>query len=219
MAHQIKMHIKPAILSVFILLIGVMIGILVDNYRVSQIRESISESEIRWNDALLLNLHLEKLGKNYCDLAFDENLNYNDKIYDYGRTTEKRIEATTFTPELEQEWRRYVLLQVQFWFNSIDLKEKCGFDYYNVVYISQKKNTANAEEINNKLQSSALLDLKEKCGNKIMLIPLTADADLTVIDAIVKQFSITEYPTVIIDEKYVLQGPTTIGELEKIVKC
>jgi hypothetical protein len=219
MAYQINIHIRPAIIAIFIFLIGLMIGIAIDNYRVSQVRKTISESEIRWNDALLLNQHLEKLGNISCDLALDENLKYNDAIYTYGKQIEKTIEATTFTPELEQEWTRYNLLQVQFWFNSIELKERCGFDYHNVVYISREKSTTNGEKIDNKLQSSILLNLKEKCGNKIMLIPLTADVDLIVTDSVIKQFDIIEYPSVIIDEKYVFQGLTTIEELENIVKC
>jgi len=213
------MHIKPAIITIFIFLLGLMIGIAIDNHRVSQVRKTISESEIRWNDALLLNQHLENLGNSSCDLALEENLKYNNAIYTYGRQIEKIIEATTFTPELEQEWTRYNLLQVQFWFNSIELKERCGFYYHNVVYISREKNTTNGEEVNNKLQSSVLLDLKEKCGNKIMLIPLTGDVDLIVMDSVIKQFDIIEYPSVIIDEKYVFQGLTTIEDLENIVKC
>jgi len=102
MAHQINMHIKPGIITIFIFLVGMMTGILIDNYRVSRAREDISESEIRWNDALLLNQHLEKLGNVSCDLALEENLKYNDVIYTYGKQIEKNIEATTFTPELEQ---------------------------------------------------------------------------------------------------------------------
>lgn len=219
MAHQINIHIKPAIITVFIFLIGLMIGILIDNSRVSRAREDISESEIRWNDALLLNQHLQSLGNVSCDLALEENLKYNDAIYTYGKRIEKSIEATTFTPELEQEWTRYNLLQVQFWFNSIELKERCGFDYHNVVYISREKNATNGEKIDNDLQSSVLLNLKEECGNKIMLIPLTADVNLIVTDSVIKQFDIIQYPSVIIDEKYVFQGLTSIEDLENIVKC
>lgn len=218
MAHQINIHIKPIILTVFIFLIGLMIGITIDNYRVSRIRKTISESEIRWNDAMLLNQHLEKLGNTSCDLALEENLKYNDVIYTYGKQIEKNIQATRLTPELEQEWRSYNLLQVQFWFNSIDLKEKCGFDYHNVIYISKIKAT-NGEEINNKLQSSVLTDLKDKCGNKIMLIPLTGDANLIVVDSVIKQYNLTEFPTVIIDEKYVFQGLTNYGTLNGTVNC
>lgn len=210
---------KPAILAVFIFLIGVMIGIAIDNYRLSGVRKSISESEIRWNDARLLNLHLTNLGEGYCDLALEENLAYNDEIYQYGSKIEKTIEAARFTPELEQEWRRYVLLQTQFWFNSIELKEKCGFDYYNVVHIYRMKNSTTGEEINNKIQSSILLDLKEKCGRKMMLIPLTSDVNLMVMDSIIKSFNISNYPAVIVDEKYVFQDLATMKELEKYIKC
>ena len=220
MVHKMRnYHIKPAVIAVFIFLIGLMIGIALDNIRLVNVRESISESEIRWNDARLLNLHLTTLGENYCEFSLEENLAYNDEIFEYGSEIEKTIEAARFMPALEQEWRRYVLLQTQFWFNSVELKEKCGFDYYNVVHISRIQNVTNGERVNNKVQSRILLDLKEECGRKMMLIPLTADVDLIVMDSIIKQYNITEYPTIIIDEEHVFQGLVTKEELEKYIEC
>jgi protein-disulfide isomerase len=72
--------------------------------------------------------------------------------------------------------------------------------------------------MNNKLQRSILLDLKEKCGRNMMLIPITADINLIAVDYIVKKFNITAYPSVIVNQK-VFQGLTKMEELEKIVKC
>ncbi|MFH8132254.1 MAG: hypothetical protein QW321_01455 [Candidatus Aenigmatarchaeota archaeon] len=218
MVYKVSIHYAPTIFTVLIFLIGLMIGIIVENYRLSSIRKSISESEIRWNDARLLNYYFINLEKNNCDLAFEENLEYNEKIYSYGKVIEQAIEASRFTPELEQEWRRYTLLQVQFLFGSIELKEKCNLDYSIVIHLFKKKNLTSEEEINNKLQSAILLDLKEKCGRKMMLVPLTADVDLLVVDYIVKRFNVTTYPSVIIDEK-VFQGLTPKEELEKYLKC
>lgn len=210
---------KSLVLTVFIFMIGVMIGLLIDSLRVSEITKGLTESEIIWEDTRLLNIYIGKLGEEQCDAAFEENLAYNDKIYNYGKEIEKKIEATTFAPEAEQQWRRYVLLQFQFWLNSIELKEKCNFDYSNVVHLSRRKELANGEKIENQLQSTILLDLKEKCGKNMMLIPLTADADLDAVDLVLRHYDIEKFPAVIIDEEYVFQDLTTLENLENYVNC
>ena len=210
---------KAGILTVAVFLLGLLFGIWVDNYRLGSVREVIPQIDINWNDARLLNLYFGKLGKDYCDLALEENLIYNEKIYKEGLEIERAEESNRFAPTLEQEKRRYVLLQTQFWFNSQELKEKCNFTYKNVIHLYKQKDLTREMIIENKVQSSVLLDLKEKCGNKIMLIPLAADLDLTVINAIIKQFNITTYPAIIIDENITFQGLTSLEKLENVVKC
>ncbi len=214
-----RVYIQAGILSLLVFLIGIMAGIWIDNTRIGGIRDSLSEADINSYDARLLNSYLQRFGKEYCDVALEQNLAYNGKIYGEGRKIEDKINAGIFTPEVEQEWRRYTLLQIQFWLNSAELKEKCGFDYHTAVHLFRQKDTTNAEEINNKVQSGILLDLKEVCGNKVMLIPITADTDLIVADAIAKQFSVSEYPAVIIDESFVFQGVTTKDKLNEILQC
>ena len=214
-----NVYIKAVIPTVFLLLIGIMIGIWIDNYRLESSRKALSESEINWNDAQLLHIYLEKLGREKCDLAFQQNLEYNSKIYKKGLEIEKVIKANVFTPEVKQEWRRYVLLQMQFWLNSMELKTKCNLQYKNVVYLYRLDNVSRDEAVNNKVQSSVLLDLKEKCGNKIMLVPLTTNLDLVSVETIVKQYGIEQFPAVIVDEKSVYQGITSLEELARVTNC
>jgi hypothetical protein len=214
-----NVYVKALIPTIFVFLIGIMIGVLIENYRLGAARKAMSESEINWNDAQLLNSYLDRLGISSCDLALEQNLEYNNKIYKKGLEIEEAIKAEMLTPETKQEWRRYVLLQIQFWFNSIELKEKCNFSYYNVAHIYRLENLTKEEAIDTKIQSSMILGLKEKCGKKMMLIPLTADLDLIVVDTIVKQYNITKFPAIIINEEFVFQGLTQLEELEEVVKC
>jgi len=219
MADKMNAYYKAGILTIIVFLLGAVFGIWLDNYRLSSIRETISQIDVNWNDARLLNVYFGMLGKNYCNLALEENLLYNDKIYKEGLEIEKAAEANRFTPELEQEERRYTLLQTQFWFNSQELKDKCNFTYNNVVHLYKQEDLTVGSDMDNKLQSSILMDLKEKCGNKIMLIPLAANLNLTIIDTITKQFNITTYPAIIVDEKTVFQGLTSLDSLEEVVHC
>lgn len=214
-----RVYIQAGILSLFVLLIGMMMGIWIDNYRLNTIRNALSEVDINSYDARLLNSYLQIFGNEYCDVALEQNLAYNNKIYEEGKKIENKLAANTFNTEAQQEWRRYTLLQTQFWLNSVELKEMCGFDYHTVVHLFRQKNTTVVEEVNNKVQSSILLDLKDVCGRKMMLIPITVDTDLIVVDAIAKQFDISEYPAVIVDESFVFQGVTTKDKLNELLQC
>ncbi len=219
MANKMSIYSKPFVLTVFIFLIGIMMGIWVDNARTSGIKNMMGESEILWEDTRLLNMYITSIGQEDCEAAFEENLAYNNRIYGYGKEIEAKMEASTFAPEIEQEWRKYILLQFQFWLNSIELKEKCNFDYSNVVYFFRRDGVSNGEEIDNRLQSTILLDLKEKCGRGMMLIPLTTDENLETIDLAVRNFNITKFPAVVIDEEHVFQGLASTEELEMYVEC
>jgi hypothetical protein len=215
-----KTYFQAAVFALLVFLIGVMIGIWLDNYRLSDIRSSLSEADINWNDARLLDSYFKVLGKNYCNTSLQQNLAYNDKIYAEGKDIENKIENNgfVFTPDIEQEWRRYNLLQVQFWLNSLDLKNECNFTYHNVIYLSRMEDKKNGN-VDEKVQSLVMLELKNRCGNKIMLIPLSTDVNLIVVDSMVKQFKITKYPAVVVDEKTVFQGPTSLETLQSIVNC
>ena len=217
-----NIYFKTLLLTVFVFILGAIFGIWIDNYRLAEVRTAISQIDVSSNDARLLNLYFGRLGLlggENCQLALDQNLIYNNKIYEEGLGIERAIEANKFTPELENEKQRYVLLQVQFWFNSIDLKAKCKFDYSNVVHLYEEKDISNEQTAENELQSSILLELKQKCGNKIMLIPLETDLNLTVVDTITKQYNITKYPAIIINEETVFQGVTPLADLENAVGC
>lgn len=209
---------KTMVSTIAIFLIGIMLGVLVDNMRVSEIKSSLSESEMSWEDYRLLNTFIGTLRGDECESALKQNLEYNSMIYKFGSEIENKIKVSRFSPEAQQEWNRYVLLQFQFWMNSIELKEKCGFDYSNVVYVSRMVE-GGSEEVDNRLQSNILLDIKERCGSEIMLIPLTAEFGLESVSAIVSYYNITKFPAVIVDEEYVFQGMTEASEIEKHIGC
>lgn len=213
-----NIYTKALIPTLLVFLIGIMAGIWIDNFRLASARKSISESEISWNDAQLFNAYFRSLGTESCDTALDINLQYNENIYSRGTEIEKTIKSSVFTPEVEQEWKRYNLLQLQFWLNSVELKEKCNFDYHTIVHLDELHPNISSQ-VDSKLQSQILVDLKEKCGNKIMLIPLDVDLGLISINSIVNQFSIQELPAIVIDENIVLQGITSVKELQEIVNC
>mgnify|MGYP000545347442 CR=1 FL=1 len=100
----------------------------------------------------------------------------------------------------------------------MELKKRCNFTYYNVVHLYRKRNVTLKEEVDTRVMAGVLWDLKLLCGRKIMLIPLQADANLTSIEAFVKEKNVTQFPATIIDGK-VIQGLASLQELRELVGC
>lgn len=220
MAHKVRnVYLESLVITIFVFLSGIMFGIWLDNYRIVRIRQNLLSDAVFWDDSLFLSKYFQIYGKRLCNESLKLNLLYNERIYERGKLIEDAIRESKFTPELKEELKRYVLMQTQFWLNSIELKKRCNFTYHNVVHLQKFYPESLQERIDNKAQSTIMLDLKQMCGNRVMLIPIVADLNLTTVDAIKTHYRIKKLPAVIIDEKYVLQGLTPLEKLNEYTRC
>ncbi|MBI5332615.1 MAG: hypothetical protein HZB65_03515 [Candidatus Aenigmarchaeota archaeon] len=214
---------KAAVLTVIILVIGIAIGVWIDSGRVEEVKTTLTENDLLLNDVRLQTIYYEDfLTKNpeLCDIAFRANLEYNNKIYQEGLKLEKYEQHNKFSSSLILERKRYALQQMQFWINSIKIKDFCKYNYTTALYMFIY-DTGNSSEIElpQKLQSAALLELKENCGSALMLSPISIDLNLTAIKMLTETYNITRTPAIIIDRQIVLQGFQDMKNLEEHIKC
>lgn len=208
---------KAGLATLIIFFLGIYIGYWLDSGRVEQIRKEYQEMDIRWSDARVQTMYYNVFGNssNFCEPAIEANLKFADRVYEDGLRIEQYERINKLTPSLITEKTRYVLLKLQFWLNSIELKKNCNADYTNLVYFYSHYNGTMQEEV----QGAVLLDLKKDCGKNLMLIPLPIDLDIITIDIIKKQYGIEKTPTILINESIKLEGMQTKNELEKYIKC
>ncbi len=208
------------IISVAVFVAGLFVGIWIDNQRLEETRGKITGIDIEWNDARLQNLFFQTaLAANgeSCNSLIAGNLQFSEKVYKQGLEIERFEAVNKFTPQLLEEKRRYALLQMQFWLNSVQLKKACNATYSTVVYFYSQYNESAA--VDQRLQSSVLSELKNKCGNRIMLIPLPVDLDIVSINQVKETYGISSTPSILVDEKNLLSGMKTLVEVENFVKC
>lgn len=208
---------KAFVLTLVIFVIGVFVGMWIDNSRVEEVREEYKGMEISSNDARMQSLYYRifRNSSNFCEPAIQENLRFSDRVYAEGLRIDEYEKINKLAPSLIMDKRRYVLLKLQFWFNCIELKRDCNASYSNVVYFYSHYNTTMQENV----QSVALMELKNKCGSSMMLIPLPVDLDIATIDIIKGQYNITVTPTILIDEEVKLEGLQSEADLEEYVSC
>lgn len=213
-----NIFLKVLALTILIFVIGLYGGVLLDNYRLSAVSDSVTEIDNLWNDARLLQSYIERYSQNstdYCSLLLSENLVAGDKIYKEGLMVEDYEKANRFTPSLVLEKERYALLDLQFWQNTVDLKKACNANYSTVIYFYSQYNKTVVQGF----EDNVLLDLKQKCGPQIIYITFPADMNITTLDTIKKIYNITSLPAVMINESVVLYSPITMQDMDKYVKC
>jgi hypothetical protein len=124
------------------------------------------------------------------------------------------------TDKLLVEHSKYDLLRTTLLLNSVRLKEKCNATYDNVVYFYKYNNLDLVIKEKQNVFSNLLMELKQAKGDKIMLIPIAADNDLTSINILLDKYNISqkEIPVIIINEKTKITDLQRIEELEKYLK-
>jgi hypothetical protein len=212
-----NVFLKTSILTILVFVIGFFVGVFFDNLRLEEIKGRITEIDNLWNDARLLQSYIQKFSNitPHCEFLLDENLKLGDKIYAEGLRIERYEETNRFAPFFDLEKKRYALLDLQFWINSIDLKKLCNADYSTVIYFySQYSETAEQG-----FQDKVLLDLKQKCGPQIIYITFPADMEISTIEIIKNIYNIEKIPSILINESILLSSPVSMGGLEKYIKC
>jgi len=208
---------KAAVITVIVFFIGVYFGFVFDSMRVEEVKGRITQIDNLWNDVRLMQSYIQKFSNttDYCDFLLEENLRIGDKIYEEGLKVEEYEESNRFASLFILEKKRYALLDLQFWINSIDLKNLCNANYSTVIYFySQYEKTP--QQV---FQDRVLWDLKQKCGPKIIYITFPADIDISTIEIIKNIYNIEKIPSILIDESILLEGPLTMRELEEYIKC
>ncbi|NOZ81551.1 MAG: thioredoxin family protein [Candidatus Micrarchaeota archaeon] len=210
-----KIFAKAFVLTALVFSMIFLVTYWIETQRVLEVKEMLTEIDNLWNDARLLTEFSESLGNVSCEKLVRENYELGGRIYREGLRIEAYEKANRLTPELLTEKKRYALLDLQFWLNSIKIKKMCDADYATVIYFYSQFN----KSVEQKIMDSVLWDFKQKCGPRTIYITFPVDMEISSINAVMELYNITRVPAVVINESVVLYGVVSIPELEKYVNC
>lgn len=231
---------QALVFTIFIFGIGMVLGVFLENSRSNTIESNILKSEINLFDQQLrskiLESHLNQRSQIIqdgtilisnqndgvgqfeieCETATQSTFSFADKIYSEVLQLEKYDSNSKFDADLKILHRRYDLLRTVLWLESIDLKKQCNGDFHTVVYFFEYA----SEEIPIKAKQASisrlLIDLKEKYGSQILLIPIAGNLDLESINLIKQKYGISKLPVLIIDEEKIIKNEASLDQIEAI---
>lgn len=212
--NRYRVIVESFILAVIIFVVGFSIGFYIENSRVNQVMDQYNINEVQSLDLKLQNYYYQIMDNNSCNSAIEQNFIFADNLYTQGLQLEKYEDANKISDTLKIEKEKYVLLKTELWLNSILLKQKCKNPFDTVVYF-YTNNPSPQKDVEQTTVSNVLKEVKDKTGNKMILLPIAGDMGLGAVDIQISNYNITSFPAILINEKVVLYGFHTAEEIEK----
>lgn len=193
---------EALIIAIFIFGSGLLLGFFLEGNRVANISQQYERSEISLLDVKIQTESFDLKGIS-CEELVSENILFGDRIYEESRMLDRYESANKLTGIIAEYHKKYDLLRALFWINSMKIKERCGNQFNTIVYLYDY-NAEKIEEVSKQsVFSKYLFQLKERYGNKILLIPIAKNLNLKSIEFLIKKYNVTDV-SVIIDEKKVI---------------
>ena len=204
---------EALILAIFIFIIGIFLGYLMEKNRTSQLVSLYQQSELD-----LLDLQIQEnalsLRRFDCNIATSELINFANRVYDEARLLERYEGANEFSKEIIIQHKKYDLLRALLWVDSIGVKERCNESFDNLVYFYNYQ-SADLDVISaQNVMSKKLLENKTKYGEKIILIPIAGNLNISSIDYLKSSYNITSIPAILVNEKIIIDDFNELDKLE-----
>lgn len=203
-------------LAVLFILVGLVLGIWLEQLRADNTNISFYQSETSLYDSFALGKLIENPYISCEDLKM-ANVNFADQIYDEARYLEKYEDSSKLTDSLKIIHRKYDLLRTLLWMNVINMEAKCG-EINTVVYLYNYSSDKVKIKSKQTVWSRTLQDLKEEEGNTLILIPIAVDQNIVSLNYLLKTYGVKNFPAVLINEKEVLYDIHSTEEIKDYLK-
>jgi len=176
--------------------------------------EKYSVTDLSWQDLRIKEYYYGSLDNLSCNDAIKSNKEFADRIYKEGLIIQSYEDANRLTGTVINEKKKYVLLQLEFWYNLETVKERCFGNYTTIAYFYSQYPTLDQKATQNTI-SDLLVQLKRENPDRLMLIPISSDIGLSSVDFVKSLYNVTYLPSLIINKKIKLQGLYTIEEIRE----
>jgi hypothetical protein len=192
------------IISSAIFIAGIYVGMLIDTGDVQTISSDVDELSQRISTMQLLVL-TDSNSSAFCPLYASELASIDEEREKLGYELsfleeQRKIDA----PELKKE---YFILEAQSYFLSKRLKDLCEDESILLLYFYSNQNCSDCTQ-----QGVDILSARDRVSKNVRIYSFDGELGSPVAEAFMQQFNITEYPSVVIDNK-VYGGYVTEDEL------
>ena len=207
---------QALVFTFIIFIIGFIFGFFLEVFRGDKMESVLLNSEIN-----LLDEQLRASTGDYFNISCNEIeeglFNFADKIYYESIKLEKYERSERFSETLFLIHKRYDLLRMMLWGETIKAKKDCKSDFHTVVYLYEYETEDIDKQSKQAFFSRLLFDLKTKNPDKVLLIPIAVNTELDSVNLSTRSYNISSYPVIIVDEKKIFTEVIKFGDFEREV--
>lgn len=207
---------EALIIAIFIFGSGIFFGYFIEVNRVSKVISLYQETELNLLDNKIRD-DILSLNEIDCELFFNESIDFANRVYEEAVLLERYDDSSQLSQGIIFQHKKYDLLRVNLWINVIKLRERCDINFNTLVYFYDYKTLNLGLRSEQEVFSKKLLEIKNEFGNKVILIPIASNLNISSIDYLKSYYNISEVPTVFINEKIKLVGIDDLNKIEGIL--
>ncbi len=195
-----KRYLLSAFITLLIFFLGISLGIIIDNMRVSYVENLNAQQEINFEDLQLQSTYINNLksenSSNVCsayqaviEKAVGDLSDSLAEVEEYSQNN--RINQADYS----RIQKKYILDNIRYWFLVKTAKKQCRLNTTTILYFYDSKCTICPN------QGVILSYFKKVYGNNLLVFPINMDygKDLSIVKAIENQFNITSYPSIVFE--------------------
>lgn len=207
---------QALIFTLIVFCFGIIMGFFIEDHRANYVNNNLLDSEISLLDEQLAVKSIADFNLS-CDFSARKLFSFADDVYLSALKLEDYDGASTFTNQLAALHKRYDLLRLTLWLESIKVRKNCKSDFHTLVYLYDYKSDDFEKKAKQVYYSRVLGELKEKNKESILLIPIAVNMNLSSVDFALSQYNVTNFPNIIIDEREVVSDFISLEELYRLV--
>jgi hypothetical protein len=150
-----------------------------------------------------------------CNSLYDSYASFADRVYMEAVLLEEYESSEQITEEMKIVHKRYDLLRTFLWSNTLKTSKICEDSPKTVVYLYEYNTNDLAKKATQNVWSKVLFDLKQEKGSEIILIPIAVDLNINSLEIITKNFNISSYPVIILNDKEVIRELVSSEDIAK----
>jgi hypothetical protein len=204
---------RAGALTVLILMIGVLIGLQVDDARGDYIQEQLRESNLQAQSFIVTQEYLEESSRNYCDVVKNRIPDLSEQNREIGQNLQ------SFTGKSISNEKSYTSLKREYYVNQLklyniltDYKQRCQDNTTLIFYFFDTS-------ADSKRQGAALTKYYREVDNSSYIFTFNLETEESDIADILKSdYSIEEGPAIVLNGNRTYRRYVPFGELRELIQ-
>ena len=205
---------KAFFLSTIIFLVGLNLGVFIENSGLDEIERAVIASEVELYDSNIRSSIIQNYNQS-CDTSIENTFLIADKIYGEVQSLESLDKSSSIVAGFNEMHKRYDLLRTQLWLDASRLKDNCDNDFNLIIYLYEYD--ARDPEIVSlqMLYASITQEIKNNYREDVLLIPIAHNMDLNSLTMLVDSYGTELKTSIIVNNQFIISGETNYDEISQ----
>ncbi|MFB6115956.1 MAG: hypothetical protein ABEK10_00450 [Candidatus Nanosalina sp.] len=205
--------IKASLATLFILSMGLLVGLQVDDARGNYIKDQLRESDLRMQNFLVTQSYLDESSNNYCRLVESQIPDLSEQNTRIGQNLQSFSgKSISNRDQYRYLVRKYYVNQLRLYNVLSEYKERCGGNTTLIFYFFD-------ESIQSKRQGAVLTEYYREVDNSTYIFSFNLNKNRSsVLELLKKDYQVTDGPAIVINGNETYRSYVPLEQLKEAIR-